>query len=254
MKKIAVILIFFIAAFSANGQLYISTIVDIGSNNMSQGAFGRPAGLASYRHRNFKAQFGMQAHIASINFSGPADRSYFSAMYTDVSRDFKIREFPFKVSLFMMQSQYSDLINEWDFGLAGAYKRKHLEIHFGLHSRIYALERKDKYENAGPEVDLRIYEYRNFMYKGIVWLHEVSTFRAPNLDYAWNVGVSLTNFDQFHIQQETNPMLTALFQYEPERDFILFSEFWYQGAGMLNLAANYYGFYFKAGFTWQIKL
>ena len=83
------------------------------------------------------------------------------------------------------------------------------------------------------------------MYKGILWLKP--------MEHQWNLGGSMTNYDYFLIQQETNPMLTALFQYNINLNWRLYSELWYQGAGMLNLASNYYGFYFRAGFRWQLN-
>lgn len=219
-------------------QLSQSAYIDVGSNSMSSGIFGRAAYITAYRISNYEARVGLQASTTAT------DQSVFSGLFVDVSGDYAFREFPISVSLFFRYNPYSALISETNFGLIASHSRDHLEVHLGYDSRIYSMHEGETDLSDLPDPDMHIYEWRNFMYKGILWLKP--------MDHTWNLGGSLTNCDDFLIQQETNPMLTGLFKYSLKADWKIYSELWYQGAGMLNLSANHYGFYFRAGFIWQI--
>jgi hypothetical protein len=62
----------------------------------------------------------------------------------------------------------------------------------------------------------------------------------------------VTNFDYFLVQQETNPMVRLTGHFRISDAAKIQSSLWYQGAGMLNIHANHYGFYFRTGVVWQV--
>lgn len=227
---------FLLPAFS---QVTQSTFIDVGHNSVSEGTFARLSSVSGYRMSNYEARLGLQTTFAR------ADRSVFSGLYVEITGYYAIREFPVNATLFYRYNPYTSLISETNFGILATHSRNHLEIHLGYNSRIYSMQESATDISDLTDPDMHIFEWRNFMYRGILWL-------KPK-EHIWNVGGSLTNFDYFLIQQETNPMLTALIQYDLNSNWRLYSELWYQGAGMLNLASNYYGFYLRAGFTWQLN-
>ena len=241
MRKYVSILVLVAAGFCipAISQVSESAYIDAGANSVSVGAFGRLASVTGYSMSNYEARLGLQTTMSS------AERNVFSGLFVDVSGAYVIKDFPISVGLFFRYNPYSSLISETNFGLLASHRRDHLEVHLGYNSRIYSMNKNETDLSDLSDPDNHIYEWRNFMYKGILWLKP--------MDHKWNLGGSMTNYDYFLIQQETNPMLTALFQYDINLNWRLYSEVWYQGAGMLNLASNYYGFYFRAGFRWQLK-
>ncbi|MCA1747318.1 MAG: hypothetical protein LC655_06450 [Bacteroidales bacterium] len=206
---------------------------------MSDRAFLRPAVMAAYRFDKFSVGTGLQWTFSS------AERKVLSGVFINGSSDFKVREIPLSADLFVRRNPYSDVVRETLFGAMLKHERSRLDIHFGYHMRKYrlnenALESGDPL--SGPALSL--WEYRNFMYRG--------TLRLKKRDAQWNLSVSVTNFDYFLIQQETNPMVNLAGYFRISDALNIHSSLWYQGAGMSNIHANHYGFYFRTGVVWQV--
>lgn len=246
MRETALILIMLLSGISTDAQFYEVAFADIGSSQVTEGLFGRAASITGYRIKNYEMMFGLQTTFSS------AERNTLSGMAIDLSGDFLVKSFPFNVSLFFRRNPYSDLVKENNFGAMVRKRWDRIELHLGWNSRIYSLSKKAHQGNL-PDPDLKINEWRNFIYRGTVWLRPFSKLYPEQWDRHWNFGASFTNYDVFLIQQETNPLLQATFYYKFGPAFSLFGEGWYQGAGMTNLAANYFGFYLRTGFRWQIN-
>ena len=226
-------------AIPGYGQLMQTVLLDAGSSTVSDGAFLRPAVMAAYRFDKFSVGTGFQWTFSS------AERKVLSGGFISGSSDFKVREFPLSADLFVRRNPFSDVVRETLFGTVLKHERSRLDIHFGYHMRRYrlnesAIEQGDLL--SGPA--LAIWEYRNFMYRG--------TLRLNEQDAQWNLSVSVTNFDYFLIQQETNPMFNFAGYFRISDAVKLHSSLWYQGAGMFNIHANHYGFYFRTGVVWQV--
>lgn len=241
MKKFLTIFILLLAvsALPTFSQLRESIFIGTGSSSVSAGSFVRASSITACRIGSYETRLGMQATFAR------SGRNVFSGLFVDLTGDYHVKSFPVSATLFFRYNPYSPLISETNFGLKASHHREHLELHLGYNSRIYSMAKEETYVGDLDDPDMHIYEWRNFMYKGILWLKP--------MEHKWNLGASLTNFDYFLIQQETNPMLTALFQTRLSEDWDFYTELWYQGAGMLNLASNYYGYYLRAGFKWQLN-
>ena len=226
-------------AIPGYGQLKQTVLVDAGSSTVSEGAFFRPAVMAAYRIDKFSVGTGFQWSFSS------AERKVLSGGFISGSGDFKVREIPLSADLFVRRNPFSDVVRETLFGAVLNHERSRLDIHFGYHMRRYRLN-----ENAvEPDTPfsgsaLSIWEYRNFMYRG--------TVRLKERDAPWNLSVSVTNYDYFLIQQETNPMVNLAGYFRISDAVKLHSALWYQGAGMSNIHANHYGFYFRTGIVWQV--
>jgi len=225
-------------AIPGYGQFEQAVILDAGSSTVSEGAFARPAAITSYRYNRFSAVAGFQWTFSS------AERKVLSGAFIQGRSDFKIREFPLSAGLFLSRNPYSDFASETCFGAIVNHERTHLDVQFGCHMRSYGLGKSAVQPGdpvSGPA--LSIWEYRNFMYRG--------TVRLKERDAPWNLSASLTNFDHFLIQQETNPMVNLAGNFRISDAVKILASLWYQGAGMLNIHANHYGFYFRTGVVWQ---
>ena len=213
--------------------------MDVGSSTVSNGAFARPALITSYAFNRLYGSAGLQ-----WTFS-PAERKVLSGAFISAGSDFTVREIPLSSDLFLRRNPYSDVVNETLFGALLKHERSRLDIQFGYHMRMYRFT-ETPVESGDPlsPSALSIWEYRNFMYRG--------TVRLKERDAPWNLSATVTNFDFFQIQQETNPLFNVAGCFSVSDALEIRSSLWYQGAGMMNVHANHYGFYFRTGIVWQV--
>jgi hypothetical protein len=217
----------------------LSGLMDIGSSTISSGTYLRLVPISRYNYKQFHGSTGFQWTLSD------ADRKTFSGWFLSGGADFSLGELPLTADLFYRVNPYSSLTKESNLGFIFTHERKHIDIHFGYHMRSYSLSSASaEVSDLSQDADLKIREYRNFIYRGSLKLKQ---------DHAlWNAAISLTNYDYFNIQQETNPMLLLNGYYNIKPGLSLNSELWYQGAGMLNLHPNRYGLYFRIGMTWRL--
>jgi hypothetical protein len=226
-------------AIQGNGQLKQSIYLDAGSSTVSNGLFARPALTTSYGFNSFYGSTGFQWTFSS------AERNALSGWFISGGSKFTVREIPLSVNLFYLINPYSKRIRESNPGGIIKYELNHLDIQFGYHIRRYRIKESAIEQGeplSGPA--LSIWEYRNFLYRGTLHLKE--------RDAPWNLSVTVTNFDYFLVQQETNPMLRLAGHFRISDAAKIHSALWYQGAGMSNIHANHYGFYFRTGIVWQV--
>lgn len=221
-----------------HGQVAAFTLTgDVGKDQLAEGAYVKPALYGNYFRGNYAASAGMQLTFSS------ADRKVISGWQASVARQFYIREFPLSVALFSVINPYSDLMREMNFGVLLGHQRDHLLVRLGNASRIYGLKKKAfSAINNDPDPSLRIIEYRNFTYQVVGYLKK--------MDSGWNLGAGVSNMDNFRVQQETNPMFLVTGYTRLLPSVSLNADVWLQGAGMTNLAADFYGMYGRIGLTW----
>ncbi|MCD6597395.1 MAG: hypothetical protein J7L04_06895, partial [Bacteroidales bacterium] len=121
---------------------------------------------------------------------------------------------------------------------------KHFIIRIGTNFKTYALNKK-AISNYEIDTDTKIKENWNLMYSFSYYL--------KSFDNLWNVGISITNFDYFIINQETNPVFNLNAWYKPGTPLKLFIETWYKSSGAFNLSVNYFGFFVRTGIIWNIQ-
>jgi hypothetical protein len=238
MKKILLLSLFVLSTTGAYSQYAHSGIFDVGSSTISSGAYFRPATLSTYQYNFLHGSAGLQ-----WTFSG-AERSEFSALSLSAGADLNFKGIPFTADLLFRVNPYSALTKETNLGFLLSHNRQHIDIHLGYHMRSYTLKRSSEEVNdLAPDADLAIREYRNFIYRGRIHLNEAGE--------QWDIGLSVTNYDHFIIQQETNPLFSLDAFYKIYPSLKINTAIFYQGSGMLNLHPNHYGFYYRIGITWQ---
>ncbi len=241
MKIILVHILITVVCYTVCSQINQENYIDIGSSNVSEGAFLRLASASSFGIKNYKAQTGIL-----WAFSNQSAKR-FTGWFLDVSGNFKIKKVPFDAGIFYRLNPFSKIMHENNWGILLGYNTNHFRLKIGNNLRIYKLNRGtiEEYglENNGNK---RIIEPRNLMYSFMYCLKPA--------DHKWNMAATVTNFDYFLIQQETNPIIMCRFLYNVKSGLSLYSDLWYQSAGLFNIRVNYFGFFLRTGISWQIKV
>ena len=228
----------FLSAMNMFPQAVVSAYMDMGQNNVSNGLYIKTAGLANYQYGKYRIGAGFQLDLKSPN------ENIFSGLNLNASREFLIKDFPLEIQGFYTLTPFSDISRETNWGLILSIQPKHFIIRIGTNFRTYALNKK-AISNYEIDADTKIKENWNLMYSFSYYLKSFANL--------WNVGLSLTNFDHFIINQETNPIFNINAWYKPTIPFKLFIETWYKSSGAFNLSVNNFGFFVRTGIIWNIQ-
>lgn len=222
-----------------SSQTINNSYFEVGSNYASAGFYGSLSTQFSQQFGNFEASAGGLFTLSN------AQSNIFSALKLGISNNFQLKNRTLNVGAFYLFKPFSRDLNESNFAIFANYRTSHFGYILGLNSRIYSFNRSaiQKY-NFPDSIKTSIWEPYNLMYR-ISYFHDI----VPKLNFE----ASITNYDQYLIQQETNPMLQVNFNYQLNNKLQLYSELTYMQAGMLNIRINYFGLYLKGGVIWQLN-
>ncbi|MFZ5941214.1 MAG: hypothetical protein ACOYXB_11650 [Bacteroidota bacterium] len=238
MKRILP-LVLLLAPALLHAQLRQSDYFAAGSSALTDGFSVKLVNVSSYTIGKLNLTAGLQFTLDG------SDQQAFSGWSAGAGYRFLDERFPLDLQLFFMQNPYSPLTRENNSCLTLSHRWDHFELLLGNNTRSWKLAAGEVDPDGLPDgTDYRVTEYRNLIYRFTAYLFAPSS--------PWNLSLTLTDMDDFLIQQETNPMISAAFRSEVKPGLTLFTEAWYQGAGMLNLHADYFGFYLKGGVQWQL--
>ncbi len=222
-----------------SAQPGINIYTDFGENNVSQGLFIKTAGFASYKFGKYLLESGFQLDLKNTN------NTFFSGFSMSGSRNFKITNFPLEITGFWISTPFSELLRETNWGARLNRESNHFEYLIGAHFRTYAFRQKAIREYGIGQSASKIHETMNLLYS--------VGYQLKPRNNSWNAGILLTNYDNFMIEQETNPMLRLNGLYKLSSPLIIYLQAWYKSAGATNLAVNYFGFFFRTGIIWNIR-
>lgn len=235
-----ILLFLLLLSGTLDAQITHHIYADAGSSTVSSGLYIGPAFLVSHQYGDFYGGTGFRWVI-------PAEgRNSFSGWHIAGGKDFTVKDIDLSATIFYLRNPYSDLLAENNAGILLRHERTHLAIHAGYHMRSFRLSAKNTMAVDLPGFDDRtIREYRNFLYRG--------TLRMKDPSAPWNLSASVTNYDWFLLQQETNPMFVLEGTCRITDALELNASFWYRGAGMLNLHFNHFGYHFRTGIVWRLE-
>jgi len=238
--KIFLLILFFINCHSnIFSQISINSYLEIGNNNVSEGVY-------SNFSSQFLAKFGsLTASTSGLLTFTNANPIIFSTYKLSVENEFIIFNNPISVDAFYLGKAFSKELNETNTGILVDYLTNHFGFQIGLNARIFSFnnEAKQKYNFPEP-FNTTIWEPFNLMYKFTYYLQ---------YNRKWNFEASVTNFDTYIIEQETNPMLLTKFSYKLQDKLLLYCDLGYLEAGLLNMRVNTFGLYLRGGVIWQIN-
>lgn len=232
-------LVGFIVTFNVTGQIQLSTFMDAGKNNVSDGAYVQTSVWGRYKIRKTGLQVGSQYDLRS-----PC-KNVFTGITANVTQQLSIREVPFEIGGFFLYNLFSEVVHESNWGVLAAIERNHFTVKLGTDFRTYSITPAAS-KDYNIETDKKIHEYCNLIY--------LIGYNLKPLDSRWNVGISVTDIDLFLINQSTNPMFYLNGKYDVISKLTLILESWYKSAGMFNISANYFGFFIRTGLIWKIDL
>lgn len=217
-------------------QWRFSLQADAGAHNASEGIYLRSAAQTAYHMKNTEFSAGLQFELYS-NIP-----RFISGVNLGISQSLEIREFPFELGAFFLYRPYSDLQYENSWRLLAETDYRHFHFLLGNGFRAFRLTRQavqDYPEGSGTVIR----ENWNLIYR--------IGYNLKSKNNPWNAGIVVTNLDHFLMNQETNPMLLLNGNIEIASGLDMFAEFWYKQAGVFNITANYFGFFFRAGLVWR---
>lgn len=239
MKYLVLILFGLYLSISIKAQLQLTSYLDAGETNVSDGLFIKAAGLGAYQFKKNKVESGFQFDLKSPG------KNIYTATSLKYTRECSIKEFPFEIQGLFLYNSFSELIHEYDWGILARIQQKHITFILGTNFRTYKVTRK-AIDNYQIDSNKKIHENWNVMY--------LLGYNLKPHDHFWNIGVTVTNIDHFIINQETNPVFNLNAKYDVSQALTLFAESWYKSSGAFNLSVNYFGFFFRTGVQWKIDL
>ena len=246
MNKILITIWFFslfiMLSFNLPAQFQLIAYSDLGKNNVSQGLFIKAASIGKYEFDKNKIETGFQFDIK--NNIDNNNKALVSG-YVRASRNLSVKNVPLEIQAFYTRNSISDILFETNWGTCLTMRKKHFETSIGTNFRTNAYKKKAIDEYGIDEHSAKTHENFNLMYSFIYFLKPT--------EYSWNVGFSITNFDYFIINQETNPVLNVQGSYQISNPVRIFAQAWYKSAGAFNLNVNHFGFHFRSGVLWDIK-
>jgi hypothetical protein len=212
---------------------------DVGDNNAAESYYIKSNAIGQYRFGKNMAEAGFLMNLKNTG------ENFFPGYRLMASRDFAIREFPFAVRAFLVQTTDADMLRETNWGLDISKEWKHIDLVLGTYFKIYAY-RNEAIETYGIEEDAaKMKENFNFLYS--------FTYRLKKTGNPWNIGLTVTNFDYFLYNQETNPLFNLNGTYKLNESIELFAQAWFETSGIFNINATWFGYYFRTGIKWNIK-
>ena len=235
-------IIFFIllslSCYNLNSQIQLTAYSDVGHSNISDGVYLKTAADISYKYRRFELQSGFQNDLISNN------TTLFSGFKLNVSHFFRFKQKDYSAKLFFISTTLSDFILETNYGILLSTEKEHFNFKIGTGFKNIGFT-KNAIAETGINSNGSVLEIFNPLY------HFSYTINKPAK--AWNIGIGVTNIDQYIVNQATNPMTTVFGHYKLNESVRLTAEVWYKTAGAFNLHVNYFGLFFRPGIIWEIK-
>lgn len=219
------------------GQLSVENSWKIGENNTSQGTYLKTALSAYYQTENYA--FNSQLQVDAIN---PQKRTL-SGFLVNATRKTFSQKIPLSLSAQYLLLPFSTTLRESNFSLMAKGRAKGFSYTLGINFRTYA------YTQQAVE-DYNIEQQRLHENWGIIY--QLGYTYISQREH-WNVGLLLTNYDDFLINQDMNHFWRLKGQFKVSKKIQLYTECNYIKAGVFNSSSNYFGYYIKTGIIWHVN-
>lgn len=221
------------------GQFKAGAFVGGGTNPLEKPVFLSSGVYANAKYKVFSAGYAMD-----INFTNRDIRA-FNAIKTSLNYENWIKKTKFKIGLLYLFRPSTLLVAEHNIAIQIDYMIKNWEFRFGNNFRAFKF-RKGIAEYLTSTEKKPLWESPNFMY--------MLRYYLKSDKYPIGAYVSITNFDWFIIEQESNPFVNIGAYYKlQDAGLNIFVDYNYQTAGFNNIRVNYFGMFFRTGVIWEIE-
>lgn len=239
--KISIIVLFIcfiLVQSNLNAQVQLSAYSDIGHSNISEGIYLKTSANVLYKYRSLALQTDIQNDLISNN------KTVFSGLNLNIAHYFSFKQKKYSIKTFFISTTLSNFVKERNYGAFISTENKHFNFKIGTGFKSIGFTR-NTIETAGINSNQNVYEIFNPLYNFSYTLNKPTK--------PWNVGIGVTNMDNFVVNQATNPMTTVFGHYKLNESVRLTAEIWYKTAGAFNLHVNYFGLFFRPGIIWELK-
>jgi hypothetical protein len=226
-----------IISFSVNAQIEPELFIDYGKHNASNGMIVNSGLCSSYSFGSNELKAGALFDIK------PHTERVFKGGFAEITHDFKIKEINLKADAFFMYSNFSDLLFEYNWGIALGLNHNHFKFKLGTFSKNYSL----------TSYAITEFEFNdNYTFRESFGIQYYVGYQIKTNENDFNILAAITNRDFFLITQTTNPMLKVRSSSRLSEDLMWFAEVWLKTSGSFNLSINYFGFLARTGLKWKI--
>lgn len=240
-NNLLVFILLFWALLFVNTQSYaqikVAGYAETGKNQVSEGILVAAAILPSYEFHEFTFSGGLQFDI----YNGSPN--FVSGYLLKTAYELPLKHHKSEIEAFYVYNPFSDILYESNFGGMIKYHSHHFSYMIGTNFRTYGYS-KQAIEDFALSENTKIHENFNVIYS--------LGYNLKPEEHDWNIGLVLTNFDDFIINQETNPVFFLKGNYKLNSKLEIFAEFWYKTAGAFNIRVNYFGYNIRTGLQWKI--
>jgi hypothetical protein len=236
-------LILFALAFlwlnpALKAQHSLDGYLDLGKNQLSEGLYSQISNIGCFEKTKWGIQAGYQLGLVQ-----PQD-VIFNSWYMNPYGKIKIGNILLDIGGEYLWTAISHDLRETNWIVSARTTLNHWQLCFGTSFRTYRLSRKAANDVYQFDSENRITEKWNMMYH--------ATYVLKPYENRWNLSASFTNYDNFIIEQENNPMFNLRFDYKISTPLSLYSELWYKQAGLMVIRVTYYGMFLRLGVSWKI--
>jgi hypothetical protein len=238
-KLILIFIFFIINCFCAFSQFKAGAFVGGGTNPLDNPLFLSSGVYAYAKHHGFSADYAIDINITN------RDVRAFNAIKTSLNYENELKNSSYKIGLVYLFRPSTELVSEHNMALQVDYQIKNWEFRLGNNFRAFKFK-TGTVEYIGSDENTTLWESPNLMY---LIRYYISTNQKTLGGY-----VSITNFDWFIIEQETNPFVNIGAYYKlQDAGLNIFVDYNYQTAGFNNIRVNYFGMFFRTGVIWEIE-
>ncbi|MDD4150913.1 MAG: hypothetical protein PHE33_12890, partial [Bacteroidales bacterium] len=238
--KLNILILLLTISATLSAQFKAGAFFSLGVNPVEQPVFVSSGIYASAKYKFISADYAFDLNINN------RDIRAFNAIKTSLNYETDINNSHLKAGILYLYKPSTELISEQNIAIQIDYLIKKWELRLGNNFRAYKFKKATE-NTVNTENKTIIWEKPNIMYMLRYY------FLEPNKD--WNFYMSVTNFDWFIIEQEVNPFINAGGYYKNNKNGLkLFMDLNYQAAGFNNIRVNYFGFFIRTGFIWEIDL
>jgi len=237
-KNILIVIISIFLAKLSYSQFKINSFDDIGYNQ-PYNLYGNTGIILSSEYKNFEQEIGGDIIYFDVK------ENIINGMFAGIKYNSVIKSKKITLNARYLFKILSYELREDNYIITVNHKFNRFEITAGFNNRIYRYKTSLKKELIARNLSYQIYEPFNFMYLGKIFLK-----KEPE---KWNFALAVSNFDDFIIEQEMNPMFYIEGVYVMNSNFELYGQFWFKKSGMAHAAANYFGYNFRFGLMWNFN-
>ena len=135
-------------------------------------------------------------------------------------------------------------VSEFSAGVRSGYSRDHFEGNLGFFVRFIGDLKPDE-----------MLTQKRYVVEPFNLLYSVEG-RLKKDDARWNIGLRISNYDDFQIERALSPIFSLKSRFAPNKDsqkFYLWAEVALKPAGAMHLSANFYNFFSRVGICYTIE-